>query len=62
MHNLFPTMQISLNGVRVNNQPKFLTKNPSDETHAIIFPDYESKDRKYPIPLSLKGVTSTFMN
>ena len=46
--------------MRVNDQPKFLTENPSDDTHAIILPDPESKDGKYIIPLSLKGVTSTF--
>ena len=60
MHNLLPPMQIRLNDVRVNDQPKFLTENPSDDTHAIILPDPESKDGKYIIPLSFKGVTSTF--
>ena len=60
MHNLLPPMQISLNEVRVNDQSKLLTENPYDDTHAIIFPNSESKDGKYLIPLSLGGVTSTF--
>ena len=60
MNKLLPPMQIRLNDMIVNDQPKFLAENPSDDTHTIIFSNSESKDGKNLTPLSLKGVTSTF--
>ena len=51
-HNLLCPMQLRLNEV-----PKFLTKDPTDETHAIVLPPTDAGEEKYLIPLSLDGVT-----
>ena len=59
-HNLLCPMQLRLNDVGVNEVPKFLTKDPTDETHAIVLPPTDAGEEKYLIPLSLDGVTSYF--
>jgi hypothetical protein len=48
-----------MNDVKISETPKFLTLNPTDETHAIVLQDPEEED-PYVIPLSLSGVTSSF--
>ena len=53
-------MQLRLNDVGVNEVPKFLTKDPTDETHVIVLPPTNAGEEKYLIPLSLDGVTSYF--
>lgn len=60
--NLLLTMQVRLNDVTINKTPRFLTDNATDLTHSIVIPlatgDF---DARYVIPLSLTGVTSTFL-
>ena len=58
-HNLLCSMQLRVNDVEVNQRPKFLTRYPTDSSHAIIVPS-EGCDVRLTIPLSLKGVTSYF--
>ena len=58
-HNLLCPMQLRMSGVMLNEEPKFLAKNPSMETHAISVKD-EVDGSTFVIPLSLKGVTSYF--
>ena len=47
------------NGLRVNDEPKFMVDQPTDEHHAIVIPATDSTDQLL-IPLSLAGVTSYF--
>lgn len=60
--NLLLTMQVRLNDVTINKTLRFLTDNATDLTHSIVIPlatgDF---DARYVIPLSLTGVTSTFL-
>jgi len=58
-NNLLCPMQIRMNDVSVNEIPKFLVKNPTDEDHAIMIDLYED-DGRLTVPLSLEGVTSYF--
>lgn len=58
-HNLLSPMQLRLNDVKVNDVPKFLTEQPTDETHAIVVAGDDLDDILL-IPLSLEGVTSMF--
>ena len=65
-------MQLRLNDVEVNETPKFQSKNPTDQTHALVVPPnsnpLETIDAKpiardqepLLIPLGLRGVTSCF--
>ena len=57
-HNLLSTMQLRLSDMIVNDCPKFLEKNPGDNSHCIICPDPTGEPLR--IPLRLKGVTSYF--
>ena len=59
-HNLLCPMQMWLNDVGVNEVPKFLTKDPTDETHAMVLPPTDAGKEKYLISLSLDGITSYF--
>ena len=56
--NLLCPMQVRMNDVKVDETPKFLTKNPTDIMHAISSKDGDGI--KVTIPLSLRGVTSYF--
>ena len=56
--NLLCPMQVLLNDVKEDETPKFLTKNPTDMTHAISGKDADVI--QVTIPSSLKGVTSYF--
>ena len=58
-HNLLSTMQLRLNDVTINNVPRFLTDNVTDQTHSLVILIAES-NTPYVIPLSIRGVTSTF--
>jgi hypothetical protein len=57
-HNLLCPLQLRLNDITVNERPKFLTANPTDQDHVIIVrsPD----DDELRIPLHLRGTTSCF--
>ena len=46
-------MQMRLNDITINNNPKFLSEQPSEENHAIIADDLL-------IPLELDGITAYF--
>ena len=52
--NLLCPMQILMNDVIVNDQPKLLTDNPTEEYYAIIY----TRNDRYKIPLCLQGVNS----
>eukprot|EP01082_Thalassiosira_pseudonana_P000070 g27.t1 g27 contig1:60384-63019(+) len=62
-NNLLCPMQCRLNGVTVNEIPKFLVDNPTNVTHSLVFPMQEQDDDAQPtiIPLALDGVTSYFL-
>jgi hypothetical protein len=51
-------MQCRVNDVIVNDVPKFLTLNPTDNTHAIVVQDPDDLDQHICFPLDLQGVTS----
>ena len=57
-HNLLCPMQLWMNDVQVSDQPKFLTDNPDNKTHALVLKDQDDED--FVIPLDLCGVTSYF--
>ena len=52
-HNLIPPMMMRLNGLLVDECPKFLCPNPTIDTHSIFFPI-----DKIRFPLDLYGTTS----
>ncbi len=52
-------MQCRLNGVTVNDMPKFLLKNPSVNDHSVIIPS-DMDDSPLHISLKLLGITSYF--
>ena len=54
-HNLIGTNMVRMNDVDVNDRPKSLTTNPSDEDHALVF-----KRDGVTIPLLINGVISYF--
>jgi hypothetical protein len=58
-HNLLSTMQVRLNDVTVNETPRFLTEKVSDYTHSLVIPT-DDYDLSYVIPLSIRGVSSSF--
>eukprot|EP00978_Attheya_sp_CCMP212_P017792 scaffold47921_cov55-Attheya_sp.AAC.9 len=58
-HDLLCPIQLRVNEVMIDDCPKFLHLNPTDETHVIKVPGVDSED-DYLIPLSLQGVTSFF--
>jgi hypothetical protein len=50
--NLLCAMQMRMNDVRVDEAPKFLMDDPTDQSHALTFMNSNS----YIIPLSLEGL------
>ena len=58
-HNLLCPFQMRVNDVKVNDLPKHLSVNPTDETHAVQIP-LDNDGNVLTIPLSLDGVTSYF--
>ena len=58
--NLLGVMQLRDHGVLVNDEPKHLALNPTNEHHSVRIPT-QLDDQKYlTIPLMFKGVTHTF--
>jgi hypothetical protein len=53
-------MQCRLNGVIVNDTRKFLTDNPTEESHALTLTDPEDAAHQLSIHLELDGVISYF--
>ena len=56
--NLICPMQVRMNDVKLDDKPKFLTEDPTDESHAISCED--NMGTPINIALALKGVTSYF--
>jgi hypothetical protein len=50
-------MQCCVNEETVNNVPKFLTRFPTDNTHAIIVQNPDDELNTLSFPLHLQGVT-----
>ena len=57
-HHLLCPMQCRVNGVVINECPKFLCPSPTKRDHALIVPHPEVDDSELIIPLQIKGVTS----
>ena len=51
-------MQVRMNDVKLDDKPKFLTDDPTDESHAI--PCEDNTGSIINITLAFKGVTSYF--
>jgi len=51
-------MQCRVNDVRVNETPRFLEKDPTDDTHALIIADPDDPLQTVTLRLALRGVTS----
>ena len=58
-HLLFP-MKCLVNGVMINYTPKFLTNDPTPQTHVIMvdIEDSDAENDKLIVPLSMKDLTS----
>ena len=56
-HSLLCPMQIRDNDVMLNGQPKCMTENPTEDTHALLAVTDTKEHLR--IPLRLRGVTST---
>ena len=63
MHcNLLGTMQTRANDIRVNDEPKFMAPNPTEDHNAIVIPETTPRDGevKLRIPLSIHGAITYF--
>jgi hypothetical protein len=56
-HQLLCPMQCCVNDMIVNNQPKFLATDPTDQTHALTLTDPNNPLQPVILPLTLRGVT-----
>jgi hypothetical protein len=57
-HHLLCPMQCRVNDVTVNDLPKFLAANPTDQTHALTINDLNNPLQPVILLLTLRGVTS----
>jgi hypothetical protein len=57
-HHLLCPMQCLVNDVTVNNLPKFLVANPTDQMHALTISDPNNPLQPVILPFTLRGVTS----
>ncbi len=57
-HHLLCPMQCRVNDVRVNETPRFLVEDPTDNTHALIIADPDDPLQTITLRLALRGVTS----
>jgi hypothetical protein len=57
-HHLLCPMQCRVNDVTVNDLPKFLATDPTDQTHALTLTDLDNPLQPVILPLTLRGVTS----
>ena len=57
--NLLVLMQLRDNDLKVNDEPKHMVLNPTDDHHCIIIAQSQDGDRMR-IPLWIKGVTPTW--
>ena len=58
-HHLLCPMQCRMSGVGIDETPKFLQRNPTELSHAIVL-DEPEEDKQLIIPLSIMGVSSFF--
>jgi hypothetical protein len=56
-HHLLCPMQCRVNDVIVNNLPKFLAADPTDQTHAMTLTNPDNPLQPVTLPLTLRGVT-----
>jgi hypothetical protein len=56
-HHLLCPMQCRVNDVTVNNLPKFLAADPTDQMHALTLTDPDNPLQLVILPLILRGVT-----
>jgi hypothetical protein len=56
-HHLICPMQCHVNDVTVNDLPKFLAANPTDQTYALTINDPDNPSQPVILPLTLRGVT-----
>ena len=56
-HHLLCPMQCRVNDVTVNNLPKFLATDPTDQMHALTLTDPDNPLQLVILPLILRGVT-----
>jgi hypothetical protein len=56
-HHLLCPMQCCVNDVTVNDLPKFLAANPTDQTHTLTINDPNNPLQSVILPLTLRGVT-----
>jgi len=59
-HCLLCPMQCRINGVEINEVPKFLMHDPTTSTHSIQIADPTNAVHPYTIPLQLEGIVSYF--
>ena len=59
-HCLLCPMQYRMNGVEINEVPKFLTSRPTTSTHSITIADSTEDVHLYTIRLQIEGVLSYF--
>ncbi len=57
-HHLLCQMQCRVNDMTVNDLPKFLVANPTDQMHALTINDSNNPLQLVILPLTLRGVTS----
>jgi hypothetical protein len=57
-HHLLCPMQCCVNDVTINDLPKFLAANPTDQTHALTMTDPDNPIQPVILPLTLRGVMS----
>ena len=60
-NNLLCPMQLRLNDVIVNEMPRFLCKNVTDQSHSLIMSQDDNEHEKFTLPLELFGVISGFV-
>ena len=61
-HNLLSTMQMRDHDIRVNDEPKHMVPNPTEDHHAIVVPHWRfpETDEPFRIPCTFQGVSSYF--
>jgi hypothetical protein len=57
-HHLLCPMQCCVNDMKVNNVPKFLTRFPTDNTHALVVQNPDDDSTTLSSPLHFQGVMS----
>ena len=57
-YHLLCPMQDRVNDLTINELPKYLASNPTNETHSIIVPDPDDPEQRVILPLAIRGVTT----